>query len=87
MGIRHIGTKSAKTLARRFKTMENLKNATLEELIMTDDVGEITARSIYEFFKQEQTQDLLNRLEQANVNMNLKEETNNDNRFEGKHLY
>ena len=65
-------------------TMENLKNATLEELIMTDDVGEITARSIYEFFKQEQTQDLLNRLEQANVNMKLKEETNNDNRFEGK---
>ena len=84
IGIRHIGTKSAKTLARRFKTMENLKNATLEELIMTDDVGEITARSIYEFFKQEQTQDLLNRLEQANVNMKLKEETNNDNRFEGK---
>ena len=84
IGIRHIGTKSAKILARRFKTMENLKNATLEELIMTDDVGEITARSIYEFFKQEQTQDLLNRLEQANVNMKLKEETNNDNRFEGK---
>lgn len=84
IGIRHIGTKSAKTLARRFKTMENLKNATLEELIMTDDVGEITAKSIYEFFKQEQTQDLLNRLKQANVNMKLKEETNNDNRFEGK---
>ena len=84
IGIRHIGTKSAKTLARRFKTMENLKNATLEELIMTDDVGEITAKSIYELFKQEQTQDLLNRLKQANVNMKLKEETNNDNRFEGK---
>ena len=84
IGIRHIGTKSAKTLARRFESMNNLKNATLEELIMTDDVGEITAKSIYEFFKQDQTKDLLNRLEQANVNMKLKEETNNDNRFEGK---
>ena len=69
IGIRHIGTKSAKTLARRFKKMENLKNATLEELIMTDDVGEITAKSIYEFFKQNQTQDLLNKLEKANVNI------------------
>lgn len=84
IGIRHIGTKSAKTLARRFKKMENLKNATLEELIMTDDVGEITAKSIYEFFKQNQTQDLLNKLEKANVNMELKEEINSDNRFEGK---
>ena len=84
IGIRHIGTKSAKTLARRFKTMENLKNATLEELIMTDDVGEITAKSIYEFFKQDQTKDLLNKLEKANVNMELKKEENIDNRFEGK---
>ena len=64
--------------------MEELSNASFESLALTDDVGEITAKSIYEFFKQEQTQDLLNRLKQANVNMKLKEETNNDNRFEGK---
>ena len=51
---------------------------------MTDDVGEIIAKSIYEFFKQEQTKDLLDRLEKANVNMELKEEKNRDNRFEGK---
>ena len=64
--------------------MNNLKNATLEKLIMTDDVGEITAKSIYEFFKQDQTKDLLNKLEKANVNMELKKEENIDNRFEGK---
>ena len=84
IGIRHIGTKSAKTLAKKFKSIEGLKNATLEELIMTDDVGEITAKSIYEFFKQEQTIDLIEKLKNANVNMKLEEDEVLDNRFEGK---
>ena len=84
IGIRHIGIKSAKTLAKRFKAIEGLKNATLEELTMTDDVGEITAKSIYEFFKQEQTIDLIKKLKDANVNMKLKENEVLDNRFEGK---
>ena len=84
IGIRHIGTKSAKTLAKRFKSIEGLKNATLEELILTDDVGEITAKSIYEFFKQEQTIDLIEKLKKANVNMELEEDEVLDNRFEGK---
>lgn len=84
IGIRHIGTKSAKTLARKFKSIEGLMNASLEDLIETDDVGDITAESIYEFFKQEQTIDLINKLKNMNVNMKLNEEENTDNRFEGK---
>ena len=84
LGIRHIGTKSAKTLAKTFKSIQGLCEATFEQLVMTDDVGEITAKSIYEFFKQEQTMDLIEKLKKANVNMELKEEENVDNRFEGK---
>ena len=84
LGIRHIGTKSAKTLARKFKSIDNLINATLEELIETDDVGEITAESIYKFFKQEQTVDLINKLKNVKVNMQVKENKESDNRFEGK---
>ena len=84
IGIRHIGTKSAKTLAKRFKSIEGLSNATLEDLILTDDVGEITAKSIYEFFKQEQTIDLIDKLKNVNVNMELKQNEFIDNRFEGK---
>ena len=84
LGIRHIGTKSAKTLAKRFKSIQGLCQATFEQLVMTDDVGEITAKSIYDFFKQEQTMDLIEKLKKANVNMELKEEENVDNRFEGK---
>ena len=84
IGIRHIGTKSAKTLARKFKSIDGLMNASLEDLIETEDVGDITAESIYEFFKQEQTIDLINKLKSAGVNMNSLEEQIEDNRFEGK---
>ena len=84
IGIRHIGTKSAKTLAKKFKSIDALMNATLEELAETEDVGEITAKSIYEFFKQEQTKDLIEKLKKANVNMQLNQEEGLDNRFEGK---
>lgn len=84
LGIRHIGTKAAKTLAKKYKTMDSLMNASLESLAMTDDIGEISANSIYEFFRQDQTIDLINRLKEANVNMEALESEDIDNRFEGK---
>ncbi len=84
IGIRHIGTKSAKTLAKKFKSIDGLMSASLEDLIETDDVGDITAQSIYDFFKQEQTIDLINKLKNVNVNMKLEEIKDLDNRFEAK---
>lgn len=84
LGIRHIGAKSAKNLARKFRTMDSLMNASIEELSVQNDVGEITAKSIYEFFREEQSIDLINKLKLAGVNMESLEEENTDNRFEGK---
>ncbi len=84
LGIRHIGTKSAKTLAKKFQNIDSIINASVEELAITQDVGEIMADSIYSFFKQEQTLDLINKLKAANVNMEQTIEENSDNRFEGK---
>ena len=84
LGIRHIGTKAARTLAKKYKTMDSLMNASLESLAMTDDIGEISANSIYEFFRQDQTIDLINRLKEAKVNMEALESEDIDNRFEGK---
>ena len=84
LGIRHIGTKTAKQLAKKFKTMDNLENASLESFIDVDDMGEIMAKSIFEFFSQPQTKDLLQRLKQANVNMILKENELIDDRFANK---
>lgn len=84
LGIRHIGIKAAKTLARKYRTMENLMEASIESLAMTNDIGEISANSLYEFFRQEQTLDLIDRLKKAGVNMNAIETEDIDNRFEGK---
>ena len=84
LGIRHVGVKLAKSLAKEYKSMDNLIEASLEELESKQDVGEITAESIYHFFKQEQSIDLINKLKQAGVNMTLKQELGTDNRFEGK---
>ena len=84
LGIRQVGIKAAKVLAKRYKTMDNLMNASLESLCMVDDVGEITASNIYDFFRQEQTIDMINKLKSAGVNMELQQEEGQDNRFEGK---
>lgn len=84
LGIRHVGVKLAKTLARYFKDMDKLIVATYEELRMIEDVGEITANAIYEFFRQDQTIDLINKLKQANVNMKAEIQENEDGKFAGK---
>lgn len=84
LGIRYVGVKLAKSLAKEYKSMDNLIEASLEELESKQDVGEITAESIYNFFKQGQSIDLINKLKQAGVNMTLKQELGTDNRFEGK---
>jgi DNA ligase (NAD+) len=83
LGIRHVGSKLAKSLAKRYRNIDNLMNANLEELSMQDDVGEKTAESIFEFFKQEQTVDLINKLKASGVNMESLEEVSEDQRFAG----
>ena len=82
--IRNVGVKSAKTLAKTYKNIDNLKSANIESLSMIEDIGPVMANSIIEFFKQEQTQDLIERLKKAGVNTEKIEEENTDNRFEGK---
>lgn len=51
LGIRHVGAKTAEVLARHFKNIENLQNASLEDLQKIGDVGPIVATSIFNFFK------------------------------------
>ena len=83
LGIRHVGSRLARQLAKRYRSIDNLMNADLEELSMQDDVGEKTAASIYEFFKQDQTIDLINKLKASGVNMESLEEESTDTRFQG----
>ena len=83
LGIRHVGSRLARQLAKKYRNIDNLMNADLDELSMQDDVGEKTAASIYEFFKQEQTIDLINKLKTSGVNMESLEEESTDTRFQG----
>ena len=84
LGIKNVGTKAAKVLSKKYKNIDNLINAEIEELTNINDIGEIMAKSIYDFFKQEQTIDLIERLKKSGVNMSSLEEDSTDNRFEGK---
>ena len=81
-GIRQVGQKAGKILAARFKTLEELQNATLEELTAVDDIGEITARNILDWMASPQSRHLIDRLREASVNMTAAEQ-GSDRRFEG----
>ena len=84
LGIRHVGVKAAKVLAKQYNSIDNLSNATIQELNQIEDIGPIVANSIKEFFEQQQTKDLISRLKQAGVNTVRLKEENTDNRFEGQ---
>ena len=83
LGIRHVGTKASKTLAKKFKSIDNLAKADFETLSLIDDIGPVVANSIREFFMQEQTIDLIKKLKQAGINTVDESEENEENRFEG----
>ena len=84
LGIRHVGVKAAKILAKQYGDMDKLSEATVENLSEVEDIGPIVANSIREFFDQEQTKDLLSRLKDAGVNMERIKEDDEDDRFAGK---
>ena len=83
LGIRHVGVKLAKTLCKTYNTMDKLMGATYEELYMKEEIGKIIAKSITDFFKEEQTSDLINKLKEYGVNMEAIKEEGADERFAG----
>lgn len=82
LGIRQVGVKAAQSLAKHYGTMEALQATTLEELVAIDDVGAITAQGILDYFAAEQSQDLIQKLKDAGVNMTATK-TQVDDRFVG----
>ena len=83
LGIRQVGAKTGKVLASTFGSLDNLMNATLDELTQVNDVGEVTAANIYGWFHQEQSMHMVERLRSAGVNFESKRVLA-DNRFAGK---
>ena len=83
LGIRQVGAKTGKVLAKEYGTMDALMHASVEELTLVQDVGEITAASITGWFSQEQSQRMIEKLRNAGVNMQCDIQVA-DNRFAGK---
>ncbi len=82
-GIRQVGAKAAKVLARRFATLDELMTASEEELTNIGDVGPITARYIVRWFGSPQSQHQVELLREAGVSFESREEIA-DTRFAGK---
>ncbi len=74
IGIRHVGETTAKKIARKIKSIEVLSNSTVEELLQVDEVGEIIAKSIVEYFSNEENRNLIERLKNKGLQFTLSEE-------------
>lgn len=74
LGIRFVGEIAAKTLARNFKSMDNLAAATLDDLMKVNGVGQVIAQSVVSFFADEKNVRLIERLRAHGVQMALSEE-------------
>lgn len=69
LGIPHVGAKTAKILASHYLTMDNLINATVEDLIAIQDIGDIIAKSITNYFSNQNNVGIINELKDLGINM------------------
>lgn len=74
LGIRFVGETSARLLARRFKTMDALQAATMQQLMDIDGVGEVIAKSVITYFANPVNQEIVERLRSYGLQMQLSEE-------------
>ena len=86
LGIRYVGETVAKKLAKHYKTIDALANATILDLITVDEIGEKIAESVVDFFSSEENVIIINRLKQFGVQLKLSEEilANQTNKLVGK---
>lgn len=69
LGIRHVGSNTARLLVQTFYTIDGLMDANYEEILSIDGIGEIIAESVVSFFDNEEAQKLISKLKERNLNM------------------
>lgn len=85
LSIRHVGQKTADILARNFKNIDNLMNASVEDIAAVKDIGMTIAKSVAKFFSEERNKELIAHLKDFGVNMYyLKETSEEETLFTGK---
>ena len=82
LGIRYVGSKTAKILAKQFLNMDELINANYDDLIMVKDIGDAIAKSVVEYFNN--NKQLIEDLKIHNINMSYLGKTNVNDNFAGK---
>nr|WP_315173277.1 NAD-dependent DNA ligase LigA [uncultured Flavobacterium sp.] len=76
LGIRFVGETVAKKLAKHYKTITALEQATLEDLILVDEIGERIAKSVIEFFENKENIEIIERLRSKGVQLEIVEKVN-----------
>lgn len=84
LGIDNVGKKTAKDLARSFGDLENLKNADKESLLAIDEIGEIVADGIFNFFRDQENIEEINELLKLGVTIKYEQKTKNYGIFSGE---
>ena len=86
LGIKQVGSKTAKVLSQKYQNLDNLMNTTFEELTSIPDIGPIIASNIVNFFKDENNLSIINKLKEYDLNMKYLNDNNIllDDNFTGK---
>ena len=85
IGIRFVGETVAKKLAKHYKSIDALQNASIEELVNVDEIGTKIAESVVDFFSNEENQKIISRLKSYGVQLEISAEklANQTNKLEG----
>lgn len=85
LGIRYVGKKTAKILAKEFKNIDNLIAADFDSLNIIRDIGDVIAKSVVDYFNSEENLELIQELKNLGLNMDyLGTETEEETAFSGK---
>lgn len=86
LGIRFVGETVAKTLARHFKSIDNIARASYEELTGIEEIGDRIAKSVQAYFNNDKNKQIIEKLKEAGVQMTMKEEKTASNTLDGRSI-
>jgi DNA ligase (NAD+) len=84
LGIRYVGETTAKEIARHFGDIDSIASASLEQLSEVKDVGDVIARSLYDYFRDDKHLSDINRLKEAGLRFSVEEKTVSSDALAGK---
>ena len=84
LGIRYVGETVAKKLAKHYKNIDNLMSVTFQDLVTVDEIGDVIAKNVVDFFALELNRDIIKKLRDVGLQFELIQKENETNKLEGK---